>query len=142
VQQDGSRPPMGVVVIDDEEMPESGWIAVDRADDAAPRPPADNAPPASEARAILDRVSVGRSLVSKDEVAPRTPCAIRGHVRLLRQARAAMAWPRFNSPGFHFVLLCLAAFLLSAGIVHSFARWKPGRVIVVPATITPGAVIT
>ena len=41
-----------------------------------------------------------------------------------------------------FILLCLAAFAFSAGIVHSFARWKPGRVIVVPATITPGVVIT
>jgi hypothetical protein len=47
-----------------------------------------------------------------------------------------------SSSGVRFILLCLAAFFLSAGAVHSYGRWKHSRAVVVPATVTPGAVIT
>ena len=47
-----------------------------------------------------------------------------------------------SSSGVRFILLCLAAFFLSAGAVHSYGRWKHSRAIVVPMSITPGAVIT
>jgi hypothetical protein len=47
-----------------------------------------------------------------------------------------------SSSGVRFTLLCLAAFFLSAGAVHSYGRWKHSRAIVVPVSITPGGVIT
>jgi hypothetical protein len=47
-----------------------------------------------------------------------------------------------SSSGVRFILLCLAAFFLSAGAVHSFTRWKQTRVIVVPVPAAPGSVIT
>ena len=47
-----------------------------------------------------------------------------------------------SSPGMRFVLLCLAAFFLSAGGVHSYLRWKQTRVIVIPVSTNPDSMIT
>jgi hypothetical protein len=48
----------------------------------------------------------------------------------------------FRSRRARFLLLGMAAAYLVTGLVHSLARWKPGRVIVVPATIDDRTVIT
>jgi hypothetical protein len=48
----------------------------------------------------------------------------------------------FRSRRMRLLLLGLAAAYLVTGLAHSFARWKPGRVIVVPSTIDGRTVIT
>jgi hypothetical protein len=56
---------------------------------------------------------------------------------------AAPPKPRlFRSRGGRFLLLGMATAYLITGLVHSLARWKPSRVIVVPATIDGRTVIT
>jgi hypothetical protein len=47
-----------------------------------------------------------------------------------------------RSRRFRILLLGLAAAYLVTGLVHSLARWKPARVIVVPATADGRSVIT
>jgi len=56
---------------------------------------------------------------------------------------SAPSKPRLlRSRRMRFVLLGLAAAYLVTGLAHSLARWKPGRVIVVPATADSRTVIT
>jgi hypothetical protein len=98
-----------------------------------------------------DFVAVGRRAVEVPAVSepavPELPAAPKPP--LARPAlRVVAGRSRFSlggvpsSPGIRFVLLCLAAFFLSAGAVHSYGRWKHGRAIVVPVSVTPGTVIT
>lgn len=88
-------------------------------------------------------VPVGRGAAGK----PTEPAA--PPLRLVPSARE-VELPRWRlrlrrgprSPAMRLVLLCLAAFFLAAGVAHSFARWKPARIIVVPATEDARSVIT
>lgn len=61
-------------------------------------------------------------------------------LRLPRRRFRLRAVP--SSPNVRFILLCLAAFFFAAGVAHSFARWKPARVIVVPASEDVRTMIT
>lgn len=88
-------------------------------------------------------VPVGRGAAAKPQgpaPPPRRPALPAGDVPLPRWGFRLRAAPR--SPALRFILLCLAAFFLAAGVAHSFARWKPARVIVVPATHDARSVIT
>jgi hypothetical protein len=150
VHQDGSRPVQGRIAVDDGSDKGGGSALLERAaDDASNSPrveagPSDElAPQAAPSRVqAIEFVSVRRHPIAADGAALRRPSSIRTQVQLRPSGRTFFEAPRFNSPGLRFALLCLAAFFFSAGVVHSYTRWKPGRVIVVPATITPGAVIT
>jgi hypothetical protein len=92
-----------------------------------------------------DLVPIGRK-PPEPPTAPEPPVAERPLVRPRLEVVAGSSGFRVggvpSSPGVRFILLCLAAFFLSAGAVHSYTRWKQTRVIVVPATTTPGSVIT
>jgi hypothetical protein len=128
---------------------------------AASEPVAAEAPVATESvpeptpvRSIRpeDFVTVGRrpaepAIFREPLAAPEQPVAAKPP--LARPALKVVAGrSRFSlggvpsSSGVRFILLCLAAFFLSAGAVHSYGRWKHSRAIVVPVSITPGAVIT
>jgi hypothetical protein len=48
----------------------------------------------------------------------------------------------FGSRRARFLLLGMAAAFVVTGLLHSYARWKPARVIVIPATADGGSVIT
>ena len=95
-----------------------------------------------------DFVAIGRRVPAVSEPAvPELPAAPKPP--LARPALKVVAGrSRFSlggvpsSSGVRFILLCLAAFFFSAGAVHSYGRWKHSRAIVVPVSITPGAVIT
>jgi hypothetical protein len=117
-------------------------IAVEPAPVAARRP-VEKAP----VRGIRpeDLVPVGKKRFAPavpDPSAVPEPPLVRPRLRIVagRSRFGLAAVP--SSPGVRFVLLCLAAFFLSAGVVHSFARWKQTRVIVVPVPSGPGSVIT
>lgn len=71
---------------------------------------------------------------------PSPPAAPAADLRLPRGKLRLRRVP--SSPNVRFVLLCLAAFFFAAGVAHSFARWKPVRVIVVPETENLRSVIT
>lgn len=99
-----------------------------------------------------DLVAVGRkpaepAILPEPLVVPEPPAAPKPPF-VRPELKVVAGRSRFNlggvpsSSGVRFILLCLAAFFLSAGAVHSYGRWKHSRAIVVPATITPGAVIT
>jgi hypothetical protein len=102
-----------------------------------------------------DLVAVGRKpadlaipleMVALELAAPEAPPApkpplVRPALKIVAgRSRFSLGVP--SSSGVRFILLCLAAFFLSAGAVHSYGRWKHSRAVVVPATVTPGAVIT
>ena len=95
----------------------------------------------------VGRKPAGQAIPSEMPAAPELPAA--PNPPLARPALKVVAGrSRFrlggvpSSSGVRFILLCLAAFFLSAGAVHSYGRWKHSRAVVVPATVTPGAVIT
>jgi hypothetical protein len=127
--RDPEKPPAGEVVLPTGPKPPKRGI---RPEDlvAVGKKPA--APPPAEPRPLVEP---GLPVVPK-------PLIARPKLRIVAGR------PRFHfgavpsSPGIRFILLCLAAFFLSAGAMHSFARWKQTRVIVVPTTVTPGSVIT
>jgi len=106
---------------------------------------ADSEAPAAEAgrgaRAIrgVDVVAV-RRIVQPVETAAPTRLIPRPELTIQRGRFAMGGIP--SSPGMRFVLLCLAAFFLSAGGVHSYLRWKQTRVIVIPVSTNPDSMIT
>ncbi len=106
---------------------------------------AESEAPAAEAvrgvRAIraVDVVAV-RRIVQPAETAAPTPLIPRPELTIQRGGFGIGAIP--SSPGMRFVLLCLAAFFLSAGGVHSYLRWKQTRVIVIPVSTNPDSMIT
>ena len=106
---------------------------------------ADSEAPATEAgraaRAIraIDVVAV-RRIVQPAETAAPTRLIPRPELTIQRGRFAMGGIP--SSPGMRFVLLCLAAFFLSAGGVHTYQRWKQTRVIVIPVSINPDSMIT
>ena len=93
------------------------------------------------ARAIraVDVVAV-RRIVQPAETAAPTPLIPRPELTIQRGGFGIGGIP--SSPGMRFVLLCLAAFFLSAGGVHSYLRWKQTRVIVIPVSTNPDSMIT
>ena len=101
--------------------------------------------PAAEAgrgaRAIrgVDVVAV-RRIVQPVETAAPTRLIPRPELTIQRGRLGMGGIP--SSPGMRFVLLCLAAFFLSAGGVHSYLRWKQTRVIVIPVSTNPDSMIT
>ncbi len=101
--------------------------------------------PAAEAgrgaRAIrgVDVVAV-RRIVQPVETAAPTRLIPRPELTIQRRRPGMGGIP--SSPGMRFVLLCLAAFFLSAGGVHSYLRWKQTRVIVIPVSTNPDSMIT
>jgi hypothetical protein len=105
----------------------------------------DSEAPAAEtgrgARAIraVDVVAV-RRIVQPVETAAPTRLIPRPELTIQRGRFAMGGIP--SSPGMRFVLLCLAAFFLSAGGVHSYLRWKQTRVIVIPVSTNPDSMIT
>jgi hypothetical protein len=106
---------------------------------------ADSEAPATEAgraaRAIraIDVVAV-RRIVQPAETAAPTRLIPRPELTIQRGGFGMGGIP--SSPGMRFVLLCLAAFFLSAGGVHSYLRWKQTRVIVIPVSTNPDSMIT
>ena len=106
---------------------------------------ADSEAPLAEAnrraRAIraADVVAV-RRIVQPAETAAPTRLIPRPELTIQRGGFGMGGIP--SSPGMRFVLLCLAAFFLSAGGVHSYLRWKQTRVIVIPVSTNPDSMIT
>ena len=108
---------------------------------AASEAPAAEAGRGAPARAIraVDVVAVRRIVQPAETAAP---------TRLIPRPELTIQRGRFDmggipsSPGMRFVLLCLAAFFLSAGGVHTYQRWKQTRVIVIPVSINPDSMIT
>jgi hypothetical protein len=108
---------------------------------AASEAPAAAAGRDERARAIraVDLVAV-RRIVQPAETAAPTRLIPRPELTIQRGGFGIGAIP--SSPGMRFVLLCLAAFFLSAGGVHSYLRWKQTRVIVIPVSTNPDSMIT
>jgi len=93
------------------------------------------------ARAIraVDVVAV-RRIAQRVETAAPTRLIPRPELAIQRERFGIGGIP--SSPGMRFVLLCLAAFFLSAGGVHTYQRWKQTRVIVIPVSTNPDSMIT
>ena len=108
---------------------------------AASEAPAAEAGRGAPARAIraVDVVAV-RRIVQPVETAAPTRLIPRPELTIQRGRFAMGGIP--SSPGMRFVLLCLAAFFLSAGGLHSYLRWKQTRVIVIPVSTNPDSMIT
>jgi hypothetical protein len=104
----------------------------------APAAEAGRGAPARAIRAV-DVVAV-RRIVQPLETAAPTRLIPRPELTIQRGRFAMGGIP--SSPGMRFVLLCLAAFFLSAGGVHTYQRWKQTRVIVIPVSINPDSMIT
>lgn len=96
-------------------------------------------------RAIPDSalVAVGRTATRRAEALADSPAVVPARV-IAFEERGRLRPPRTvpSSRGVRLILLCLAVVFFAAGMAHSFARWKPGRVIVVPATLDARSVIT
>lgn len=123
-------------------LPEAVMRLAERpAEEAVPAeiPSAVDEPAGGRAIPASALVPVGRG-ARQDLAAAPPPAAAEPDVRLPRRGFRLRAVP--SSPNVRFVLLCLAAFFFAAGVAHSFARWKPVRVIVVPETENTRSVIT
>jgi hypothetical protein len=106
---------------------------------AVPEPPAPL--PARRAIRPADLVAIRRSRSGElgGSVVPR-PLVERPTLQVASRGFRLRGIP--SSPAVRFVLLCLAAFFLSAGAVHSYMRCKEARVIVIPASTNPDTIIT